>query len=49
MTLDSIRHQASLILENAYLSEVDQLLLSNLREIVELQDELARVAAHCGD
>jgi len=49
MTLGSNRYQASLIREDAYFSEVDQLLLANLRETLELQQEAARVADNCGD
>lgn len=49
MNLGSNRYRASLIREDAYFSEVDQLLLANLRETLELQQEAARVADNCGD
>lgn len=49
MNLGSNRFRASLIREDAYFSEVDQLLLANLRETLELQQEAARVADNCGD
>lgn len=38
------RYQASLVREDAYFSEVDQILLANLRETLALQQEAEEVA-----
>ncbi len=39
MNSGSSRYRSSLVREDAYFSEIDQILLSNLRETLELQDE----------
>ena len=49
MNLGSNRYRASLIREDAYFSEVDQILLANLRETLELQEEASRAAGNCDD
>ncbi len=49
MNLGSNRYRASLIREDAYFSEVDQILLANLRETLELQQEAARAAGDCSE
>ena len=49
MNLGSNRYRASLIREDAYFSEVDQILLANLREALELQQEAARAAGDCSE
>lgn len=49
MNLGSNRYRASLIREDAYFSEVDQILLANLRETLELQEEASRAAGNCGE
>ncbi len=45
MNTGSNRYRASLIREDAYFAEIDQLLLSNLREAIELQQEAAQCAS----
>ncbi len=49
MNSGSNRYRASLIREDAYFSEVDQILLANLRETLELQHEAARAAGDCSE
>ncbi len=44
MNSGSNRYRASLVREDAYFAEIDQLLISNLREAIELQEEASRCA-----
>ncbi|MDX1929487.1 MAG: hypothetical protein SFV81_23370 [Pirellulaceae bacterium] len=50
MNSGSSRYRSALIREDAYFSEVDQILLANLRETLELQAEAQECAAgnRCG-
>lgn len=45
MNSGSSRYRSALVREDAYFSEVDQILLANLRETLELQEEAARCAS----
>lgn len=45
MNSGSSRYRSALIREDAYFSEIDQLLLENLRETLELQAEAEECAA----
>jgi len=45
MNSGSSRYRSALVREDAYFSEIDQLLLANLRETLELQAEAGQCAA----
>ena len=45
MNSGSSRYRSALIREDAYFSEIDQILLANLRETLELQAEAQECAA----
>lgn len=45
MNSGSSRYRSALVREDAYFSEIDQLLLANLRETLELQAEAERCAS----
>ncbi len=45
MNSGSSRYRSALVREDAYFSEVDQILLANLRETLELQAEAQECAA----
>ena len=45
MNSGSSRYRSALVREDAYFSEIDQILLANLRETLELQAEVEECAA----